>query len=235
MLFVLFYPTASAQREVRVPGERPPPRPRPPAPTIPLTPQPPTPSGVRVFGDWPPSGRCDFTLPPTGRQGLPNPACNDTTSGVDVPFGMSIEICEHDGQGSAGLGKCRRFLPGMNFVGDDMNDKGTTFIVEPRMIGYMNSADFPTGIKIFIGLSGSDFGNLSASGSIGYDGTWIKEDYSIPLPSSCSAPKVVETTKNGDASWSSSTQSGRLNLHLQIKPKAPFGGNNWVGIEVLCD
>jgi hypothetical protein len=147
---------------------------------------------------------------------------------------MSIEICEHDGQGSAGLGKCRRFLPGMNSVGEDMNDKGTTFLVEPRMIGYMNSTDFPTGIKIFIGLSGSDFGNLKPSGSIGYDGTWIKEEYSIPLPTSCPSPRVVETTKNGDGSWSSSIQNGRLDLRLQIKPKAPLGGNNWVGIEVLC-
>jgi hypothetical protein len=183
-----------------------------------------------------PTGHCDFTLAPIGRQGLPNPACNDTTSGVEVPFGMSIEICEHDGQGSAGLGKCRRFLPGRNGVGDDMNDIGTTFIVDPKMIGYMNSADYPTGISITIGVSSNNPGvtPLSPYGKIWYDGTWILQENHIPLPSTCPKPTVVETTKNGDAAWGSSVTNNVLNVWMRIKPKQPFGANNWVGIEIRC-
>lgn len=213
------------------------PRSNPPAPVIPLTPQPPTTAGVIVFGDWLPTGRCDFTLyPREGYQGLPNPACNDTTSGVDVPFGMSLEICEHDGQGSAGLGKCRRFLPGASGVGDDMNDKGTSFKVERRMIGYMNSADYPIGVRITIGASSNNPGvqPLSPYGKIGYDGTWITQENHIPLPSSCPNPRVIETTKNGDADWGSSIKNNVLNLWMHIQPKNPIGANNWVGIEIVC-
>jgi hypothetical protein len=44
----------------------------------------------------------------------------------------------------------------------------------------------------------------------------------------------VETTKNGDAKWSSNIVAGQLQLQLRVKPRAPFGGNNWVGVEINC-
>src|SRR5437016_51082 len=124
LMFACFAVNAQGERSADRAKDREQPTPKPtPAPVV-TTPQAGTTAGVRIFGDWPPTGHCDSTLyPKDGYQGLPNPACNDTASGVDVPFGMSLEICEHDGQGSAGLGKCRRFLPGMSGVGDDMNDK----------------------------------------------------------------------------------------------------------------
>ena len=212
-------------------------KPRPTPVPVANTPQPPTSAGVRVFGDWFPTGHCDFTLNPRdGYQGLPNPACNDTTSGVDVPFGMSLEICEHDGQGSPGLGKCRRFLPGRSGVGDDMNDKGTSYKVEKRMFGYLNSADYPTGISIMIGVSGQDpgVGPLSPTGKISYDGTWINQENHIPFSSSCRNPTVVEITRSGDAEWGRSITNNTINTWMRVRPKAPFGANNWVGIEIVC-
>jgi hypothetical protein len=223
------------------PVGRPPNPPNPPSrapqpPARPLTPQPPTTTGVRIFGDWPPVGHCDFTLYPShDRQNIPDPGyCNDTTSGVDVPFGMSVEVCENGVGDPHGLGKCRRFLPGMNNVGDDLNDKASSFLVDNKMVGYMNSADYPTGIKIGINFSGSDFNNLSPGGSIGYDEGWFYQNSVIPLPSSCPNPHIVELTKAGDASWYSKVENNQLKLNLRVKNKSLFGANNWVGVEIVC-
>src|SRR3989442_133290 len=68
---------------------------------------------------------------------------------------MSIEVCENGAGDPKGLGKCRRFLPGMNFVGNDLNDKASSFLVDNKMIGYLNSADFEAGYVIGIKLVGT--------------------------------------------------------------------------------
>jgi hypothetical protein len=211
------------------------PRPTPVPPVIPNTPQAPTTNGVRVFGDWPATGRCDFTLlPQDGYQGLPNPNCNDSTSAVDVPFGMSLEICEHDGKGSKGLGKCRRFLPGLSTVGEDLNDKATSYKVEKKMIGYLNSKDFDTGIQIGVTANGTIDGP-KVKADLGADSREIVEDYSIELPPSCPHPTVIEGTKAGDAHWGYSIANNRLTLWLRVKSRGFMGANNWVGVEILCN
>jgi hypothetical protein len=241
LLLVAVYPQVNAQSRGEKAADkadrakdRDKPPPPPPPPPIAPTPQPPTTRGVRVFGDWPSTGRCDFTLyPHAGYQGLPNAACNDQISAVDVPFGMSIEICQHDGQGKSGLGKCRRFLPGVSGLDEELNDKGTSFKVENKMICYLNSADYSPGVKIEITSSNAS-GSMETDGSIGYDNGWIIQRYSVTLPSHCSKAKVVETTKAGDADWGYHISNNRLGLFLKIRARKVFGGNNWIGVEIIC-
>jgi hypothetical protein len=173
-----------------------------------------------------------------GYQSVPNPVCNDQVSGVDVPFGMSLEICEHDGGSPKGYGKCRRFLPGSSGVGDDMNDKGSVFKVENRMFGYINERDFDSDWDIPIGISYSTPAGLLGPiqpmpGRISAR-TWIDEDYSIPLPSTCPHPVVVELTKNNQAEWDSDLKNNLLHVHLSARKKPMFGEGNWVGIEIVC-
>lgn len=203
------------------------------------TPQPRTTNGVRIFGDFPSTGFCDATLyASAGVQGHPNGECNDTTSAVDVPFGMSIKLCEHDGQGSSGFGKCRTFLPGITPVGEEFNDKATSYFVEKRMIGYLNSGDFASPINIFIGVSidsqGTGGQGTHPATPIGWRSYPISQEYTIPLPASCLNPKVIETTKNGDSSWYSYTKNNVLFIGLEVKPHLPLSGRNWVGVEILC-
>ncbi len=210
-----------------------PPRPGPPPPD----PRPcntsanPSTSAVTFFDDWPPSSCCNFALSPTGRREGPNPwACNDRISGLDVPFGMSAEICEHEGPG---LGKCRRFLPGRSFVGSDLNDKATTFLVDPKMIGNLDSNDYPPGFFISIGISGS-IDNPRAGGSIGYDGTDLVYHDAIPLPNTCLNPHVITTSKRNDGSATSFVKDGILNVTMRVKPTPPFGSSSQIGIEIKC-
>jgi len=203
---------------------------------IPPTFQPITSTGVIIYGDWPDTGRCDFTLTANPqRQGTVGAGCNDTATAVYVPFGMSVELCEHDGQSPAGLGKCRRFLPGTTNVGSDMNDKASSFLVEPSMFGYLNSVDFDSGFgPITFGVSAGDDG-VHATGGISLQGnSTINMDYNIPLPAKCLQPTVRETTKANDATWGSQIKNGVLHVGLSIKTKGLFGPNNWVGVEIKC-
>lgn len=94
---------------------------------IPSALQRPTNLVVEFDGDFPATGFCHFSIVPDGqKKGAPN-GCNDKISLVTVPIGMSARICEHDGQGSSGWGLCRDFGAGTSYVGNDLNDQGTTF------------------------------------------------------------------------------------------------------------
>jgi hypothetical protein len=182
---------------------------------------------VTVYGDWPPTGACDQALTDTSGvlQAFAAP-CNDKISAIKVPFGWSARLCEHDAAG--GYGQCRTYLPMEGTFLGDMNDKATTFSTEHRMVGYLNSADYPVGIKVGYKYS-SDGGSIE----VGYDGTWIAQTYSVILPSGCKL-QLSETTSTGDVEWSQSRSGNTLTLALKVKPRAPAGANHWVGVELQC-
>lgn len=189
---------------------------------------------VKLYGNWPPDGFCVRPFAPSPNRQLLDATCNDKTSTVEVPFGLSAELCEHDGQGSSGLGRCRRFLPGTYFVGNDFNDIVTSVLVERRMVAYLSSADLPTSWRVGISLSGPTEGPLKPGMIIGSDGGGMNMDYDIPLQPGCGHPRLVELTKANSANWSGGVTNGRLKLHLHVDFKALFGANNWVGVEIQC-
>jgi hypothetical protein len=195
-----------------------------------------TSNDVTFFGDWPPTSCCNFNVARGSTVGPPVAACDNNISGVDVPFGLSAEICEFRGAGSEGSGRCRRFMPGRTFVGEDMNDIASSFQVEDGMIAYMNSSHFPTGVTVTVGVSGNDpgVGSIGPLFSVGRDGTWITQAYNIALPESCTQPTFRATTQNGEAEWSKDVRGRHATINLRIKPKAPFGPNNWVGVKMDC-
>lgn len=189
---------------------------------------------VRVFGNWPADSFCVRDFPISAQRQVIDGACNDKTSTVQVPFGVSVEVCEHDGQGEAGLGRCRRFLPGTYFVGSDFNDIATSFLVERRMVAYLNSADLPTSWQIGVSLSGPTDGPLKPGMIIGSDGGGMNMFYDVPLQPGCKHPKLLETTKANQASWSGGVANNRLKLTLHVDYKGLLGANNWVGVEIQC-
>ena len=194
---------------------------------------------VRFTGDWPPTGFCDFNLPPKGNVAQGAPAgCNDRVSGVKVPFNLEAKICEHDGQGSAGWGKCRNWGVGDHFVGHDLNDRATTFWVKDADANYVyfTSADdeVPPALTGGISYKGDTDGNGSVSIDLDYNTEWYTKTYTLTLPPYCRNPQVWESTRNNNAEWSHTLQGGVLRIVLKVKPRAPFGANSWVGVGIRC-
>ncbi len=196
---------------------------------------------IIAHGDWPPSTFCNVAFP-VKLDAKGNPvkqlipwSCNDKTSALTVPFGMSVKMCENDGEGPSGLGRCRQYLPGVFYVGDDMNDVGTSFFVDNRMVGYLNSADFPT--DWLVGVAGTvdlSSGKGSTGLQLSSSGREVSESYSIDLPASCRSPRVVELTKANDASWGAHVEGQKLKLSLRVRYRHLAGPNNWVGVEIVC-
>jgi hypothetical protein len=187
---------------------------------------------VKVYGNWPPDNFCVRQFAASATHQIIDAPCNEEISAVEVPFGMSVDVCEHDGRGSSGRGKCRRFLPGTYFVGSDFNNIGTSFLVENKMIGYLNSADLPTSWRVR--LKRHTEGPLKPGMIITSDWNGMNMDYDIPLPSSCAHPNLVETTKANSAKWNGRVENGRLKLHLHVDFRGLFGADNWVGVEIKC-
>ena len=189
---------------------------------------------VKVYGNWPPDNLCVRQFAASGTYQIIDAQCNKEISAVEVPFGMSVNICELDGRGSSGRGRCRRFLPGTYFVGTDFNNIATSLLVENKMIAYLNSADLPPSWRISLRLSRPPEGPLKPGMIVGSDGSGTNMDYDIPLPSSCAHPNLVETTKANSANWNGRVENGRLKLHLRVDFRGLFGADNWVGVEIQC-
>ena len=194
-------------------------------------------SRVKVFGNWPDTGFCDVEFGPSPAwQGFTgsNGRCNDQTSAVYVPFGMSATLCDNDQAG--GLSPCRHFMPGTYPMDAPFNDKTSVVKVETSMIGYLNSAEFPTDVTIGVNVSGdpSNF-NPSAGVYYGNSGDYIIQGYLVPIPSSCVQPNLTETTKANDARWRATWTPGQsLKVVLWARYKHLFGTNNWVGVQLSC-
>lgn len=191
-----------------------------------------TPDGlyVQTFGDWPNTGFCHRNFP-IGRH-LMDPRCNDKMSGLRVPFGMSVRLCEHDGGGGA-YGACQGFPPGEHYVGDDLNARGVTFVeVSDGMAVYMSTdeATVPGAVNFKVNVTVPD-GEPKVSVSVSLDSDWYHKDYSIPLPKGCNV-QVWESTKLNDATWNHSVTNDVLKIRLSVKPGA--GHRNWVGVAFRC-
>ncbi len=143
-------------------------------------------------------------------------------------------------------GLCRSFAPGNNqYVGNDLNDKGTSFwAYDDQMTFYMTSGSDEVPDSWEIGAT-YDFQNTSGPGNgfgitFGPDGQKsgrFNKTYRYPLPAWCAHPQIWESTKNGDANWNSSTAGGVLTITLSVMPRqgfGRFGPNNWVGLGVRC-
>ena len=115
-----------------------------------------------------------------------------------------------------------------------MNDQITTFSVNPDMLGFLNSSDFPATLKPGIQFGMTGHKGPSGSVTIAYNGTDIVQEHSIPLPASCPRPKVIETARANDAQSSSVIRGGRLTLQLRVKPSAPEGPHNLIGVRIAC-
>ena len=184
-------------------------------------------AGVQVVGDHP---------IPEILQGAPA-GCNDKVSGVLVPFGLTAKICEHDGTGKTGWGLCRTFPPGGQYVGNDLNDRGTSFWVSDQVMSfYFTSADdeVPPALNGGVFYEGTTDGNGKFRVELGLNTDWYTKSYEYSLPTWCAHPDVWESTKNNNAQWGYSVSGGVLKITLQVKPRLPFGANSWVGVGVRC-
>jgi hypothetical protein len=207
---------------------------------------------VTVFGDYPDTGRCDQSFGPNNNFQTFNYGCNDSASGIDVPWGMSATLCDNvdprwndpnpDVAKQANLGYCRHYLPGRYQIDGAFNDKASSLKVNNGMVGYLSSGDFPPDIAIGVSLSSpTDTFNPSATVFVGSSGGWVLQAYRVVIPPSCAQPNVRETTKNGDAHWSGSWKPGApLLLNLRVQYRQLLQGvwkgyaNNWVGVELTC-
>lgn len=199
----------------------------------------PTSIQVEFNGDFPRTDYCNFSFPPDGQRHFPPEGCNDKVSGVTVPIGMTARICEHDGQGSDGEGLCRDFGGGTSYVGNDLNDQGTSFFVSDNgSYFYLTTADDEVPSALNVGVtwtSNGDGKNGGFSVSITASRDWYTKSYSIPLPDWCAHPDVFESTKANDAEWKSTISSGILKIEMRVRPRLPFSSNNWVGVGVRCN
>ena len=203
---------------------------------------------VKVFGDWPDTGFCDVSFSASGAwQGFtgPNAQCNDKTSAVQVPFGMSATLCDNDEAG--GLSPCRHFLPGTYGLDDKFNDKTSVVKAENVMIGYLNSADFPTDWAFGINFSGDPSAtppagfNLSisagvgSSSSFGFSDSFVAQGYVVTVPASCVQPDFHVTSQAGVAHWSAYWSPGQpLIVKLWVRNRKLGGANNWIGVQLEC-
>jgi hypothetical protein len=189
------------------------------------------------FGDWPNTGFCEFWLAPSDQRYFAPPGCNDKVSGVRVPFGLTARICEHDGEGPAGWGLCRDFPPGDHFVGNDLNDRGTSFwVTDKQMTFYFTSAadEVPPAFRFAVNYKGNLDGNGQLSVDLNFDQTWYTKTYEYRLPQWCMNPQLWEATKANAAEWQHQLSGGVLRIVLRVKDRVPFGPNNWVGVGVRC-
>jgi hypothetical protein len=200
-------------------------------------------------GHNPPANFCDFGLEPLGapaddwyrtRQ-TPRPGCNDKTSGVTVPFGLQVRMCDHDGRGRpTPWGACHDFSPGYHPVPSSFNDKASSLWVFEvnEMYFYFTSAsdEVPSSLTagVFYEATTDDPGGGHFKVKFGMDQNWYTKVYELVLPSWCANPDVWETTKNNDASQTHAINNGVLRMELKVQPTAPFGATNWVGVGVRC-
>jgi hypothetical protein len=193
---------------------------------------------VWIDGTYPATSYLRWSVPADGQKHFPPQGYNDTASSIEVPIGMSGKICEHDG-GNGDYGNCRTYGAGTSFVGDDLNDRGTSFWANDQgSYFYLTTADdeVPSALDVGVTYTATTDGtNGQVSVTLKINRDWYTKNYSIPLPTYCAHPEVFESTKANKAEWTSTISGGVLNIELKVQRHVPTTPNNWVGVGVRCN
>ena len=185
---------------------------------------------VRVFTDTGFGGQFADVAP--GEYKADNgthPIPNDTLSSLQVPFGLCVDLWEHETGGIK-----RNYQSGdHHYVGDDFNDRCSYIQVFPWTDIYL-STDDPS-VPAWISSETITSHNKGAGDSYVISATinngWYSKTTTYNVPAGRSI-NVWEATRSGDANWSHTFDGSVLTVTVSVHVRGAFAARNWIGVRV---